>query len=85
METMIKTYGQTPKQLFNAPHPTRMELDAVPITATAASSALITHLTNKAIGGKASIMMGIEPSRVSRAALLSLIGRLLFIFHNGKL
>jgi hypothetical protein len=21
METMIKTYGQTPKQLFDAPHP----------------------------------------------------------------
>lgn len=62
---MIKTYGQTPKQLFHAPHPTRLELEAIPITVSAASSALISQFTNKAVGGKAGIMMGIEPSRVS--------------------
>ncbi|XP_071834039.1 lysosomal-trafficking regulator-like isoform X3 [Apostichopus japonicus] len=63
VETMIKTYGQTPKQLFHAPHPTRLELEAIPITVSAASSALISQFTNKAVGGKAGIMMGIEPSR----------------------
>ncbi|XP_071961754.1 lysosomal-trafficking regulator-like isoform X2 [Antedon mediterranea] len=49
LETMIKTYGQTPKQLFRQPHPQRFEREKL---SEAASLAGLAHMASRRMGAK---------------------------------
>ncbi|XP_033121073.1 lysosomal-trafficking regulator-like isoform X2 [Anneissia japonica] len=49
LETMIKTYGQTPKQLFRQPHPQRFEPEKL---SEAAGIVGLAHMATRKMGGK---------------------------------
>ncbi len=60
VETMIKTYGQTPKQLFQGLHPCRIDMDLSPLQD--GGSGLVAQLIQR--GATARGLIGTEDDKV---------------------